>query len=805
MSYPPRWLIALALTLAIPTLLPAELIFLKDGHVLQGKVRREAVVEFDPVTKEMISIPRGFFMVDDGVRRVYFSPRQVRIVERLSPPPEENIGAGKVLTLINPKAMLPIEEVVDVGPWNPKTWTRTYQFRSTPRGPADPALWGLTQMIARVNPYYVQVDAINKFKWHAGYLTREFDANELYSLLKAGKAFQESVEMKPQEIVAKRMRLINFLTQTGWYDLAEKELDQLLRDLPSERVRVQEARAVIDQQRAKDRWETIKTLFAAGRFQETAKQIDAFPLRLASEKILADLRELKTRLTNQAEALQEARAALTNWSNQVTTAEGRELARFVGVIDKELHPSTIDRLDAFLGQAREAQRRLAKKDKPPYSPEELLSLAVSGFLLGSPSATPKPEIALNLWKTRVFLLDYLREPNKNARDKLLADYENKVTPRLDLDEIAQMVDFLPPVESVEVRPGVPTEMRCGPRQRLSYEVVLPPEYTPNRQYPVLLALPAAGERASAMTKRLQALAAEQGYLLASVEWGRGEQRWNYAPENHDAVLECLRDLRRKFQIDNDRVFLLGLADGGKGVYDVGLSHPDLFAGLIPIAGGPHVHARRYWRNAQYLPVYAVTGTAINADQSRDTREQFTQWVGRGYPALWIEYKGRGIEWFPGELPFIFDWMRNQRREFPLQRLGTDGAGGSFGNEFCSVRPDDNRFYWISGTTVRQCHMPPDRWSNSVPSATITASINSEGNGIAVKSSGYSQITVWIGRNAAGKYMLDLSRPVTLRHGLNLMILNNKRITPSLAVLMEDLYERGDRKHLFVAKVSYKVN
>ena len=805
MSYPPRRLIVLAVALALPGLVQAELIFLKDGFVLQGKVRRESVVEFDPVTKEMISIPRGFFMVDDGVRRVYFSPRQVSIVERLSTPPEETIGVGKVRTIINPQVMPPVEEVVEVGPWNPKNWERHYWFKAPPRGPADPALKGITQMIARINPYYVQVDTINKFKWHSGYLTREFEPKELYELLKAGKAFQESVDLKPEEIVAKRMRLINFLTQTGWYDLADKELDRLLTDLPSERKRVTDARAVVDQQRAKDRWETIKTLFAAGRYEATGREIQNFPLRNASDKVLADLRELKTRLATQAEALKEARAALAEWAKKVKTPEGRELARIVGVLDKELHPATIDRLDAFLGQAREAQRRLAKGETPPYTPEELLSLAVSGFVLGSPSATPKPLAGLNLWKTRVFMLEYLREPAKNNRDKLLADYEKNITPRIDLDEIAQMVDFLPPTLATEIKPGVPTEMKCGPRERLTYEVVLPPEYTPSRQYPVLLALPAASERASAMTRRLQAAAAEQGYILASVEWGRGEQRWNYGAESHDAVLECLRDLRRRFQMDSDRVFLIGLADGGKGVYDVGLSHPDLFAGLIPVAGGPHVHARRYWRNAQYLPVYAVTGTTINGDQARDTREQFTQWVGRGYPAIWVEYKGRGIEWYPGELPLMFDWMRNQKRAFPLRKLGTDGAGGTFGDEFCSIRRDDNRFYWVSGTTISRCQMPADRWSNAVPSATVTASISTEGNGISIRSSGYSQLTLWIGRNAAGKYMLDLDRPITVRHGLNLVVLNNKKITPSLGVMLEDLYERGDRKHLFVAKVPFKVN
>ena len=53
------------------------------------------------------------------------------------------------------------------------------------------------------------------------------------------------------------------------------------------------------------------------------------------------------------------------------------------------------------------------------------------------------------------------------------------------------------------------------------------------------------------------------------------------------------------------------------------------------------------------------------------RQQYTNWVLRSYPMVWVEYKGRGIEWFSGEVPHLFDWMRNQHRSFPLHQLGTD--------------------------------------------------------------------------------------------------------------------------------------
>ena len=47
----------------------ADLVFMKDGFVLQGKVRRDHQIELDPATKEPIAYPKGFFQVDDGARR----------------------------------------------------------------------------------------------------------------------------------------------------------------------------------------------------------------------------------------------------------------------------------------------------------------------------------------------------------------------------------------------------------------------------------------------------------------------------------------------------------------------------------------------------------------------------------------------------------------------------------------------------------------------------------------------------------------------------------------------------------------
>src|SRR4051794_24858567 len=64
------------LGLCVHGLARADLLFLKDGFSLQGKIRREGVTVVDPVNREVVTIPRGFFLLDDGPRRIVFSPSQ---------------------------------------------------------------------------------------------------------------------------------------------------------------------------------------------------------------------------------------------------------------------------------------------------------------------------------------------------------------------------------------------------------------------------------------------------------------------------------------------------------------------------------------------------------------------------------------------------------------------------------------------------------------------------------------------------------------------------------------------------------
>src|SRR5436190_22980 len=82
----------LAMTLcALAAPAQADLVFFKDGYVLQGKIRREGTNEYDSTSKDFTWMPKGFYYLDDGPRKIYFTPTQVAIVERLNHPNEERL------------------------------------------------------------------------------------------------------------------------------------------------------------------------------------------------------------------------------------------------------------------------------------------------------------------------------------------------------------------------------------------------------------------------------------------------------------------------------------------------------------------------------------------------------------------------------------------------------------------------------------------------------------------------------------------------------------------------------------------
>jgi hypothetical protein len=152
-------------------------------------------------------------------------------------------------------------------------------------------------------------------------------------------------------------------------------------------------------------------------------------------------------------------------------------------------------------------------------------------------------------------------------------------------------------------------------------------------------------------------------------------------------------------------------------------------------------------------------------------------------------------------------MDRKKRESGFPELGRRFLMGTNGEEFQTMRATDNRFYWVTVEQHNEKYLNPLLDKENAVSAVVQATIR-EGNLIAVNTRGIKSLRLWLGRvwdaQNGSKAMIDFDKPVRVTVGGKPT--NNNRgyaVTPSLATMLDDLYERGDRQRLFLATIDLK--
>jgi pimeloyl-ACP methyl ester carboxylesterase len=803
----PALLVALAALGLLPAAARADqpkvgLIVFKDGFSIQGYIVREKKTITDQATGQPVQLAEGFFLVDDLARRIIFSPSRIEKVseDQTFNPDDGAIINRREIDLSFAKSLPPIRQVLDVGAFDDK-WDRDFTYQTTDRKVIA------RQHLALLSPYYARLDGIPRlvghalampYRWNSCYLTRELEPEQVLNLLASAPDFKESRDMKEEERAARRLKVAQFLLQAGWSDEARAELERLARDLPGQKDRAETGLEAIKKVRAMQRADDLRLAYRAGQFAWLQKRLADFPEDGVDERTLADVRGLRADVEAAADNVKLARRFLAELPEAVVHAnQARWLTPAAAAVAGELTLDNVGRLETFLAQAQQAERMRKNGGTPELGPAQLLALAVSGWLLGNTAAESKVEVAERLWRTRLFVLEYQKTASHGEREKLLYDYDRRGSDAIALDELAQVIRLLPPPEPEEKLDRQPREVFAGGSELRGqhYWLQLPPEYTHGRSWPVLLALHQVGESPKDTLDRWGEYADKHGYILAAPEWaGNGQTEYTFSAREHAAVLDTLHDLRRRFAVDSDRVFLAGWGQGGDMAFDVGLAHPDLFAGAVPMSAFPGPWPYRYRHNGQYLPFYVISGD--RSGDSRDNKAMFQEWVPHGYPVLYVQYRGRGVEWFGGELPALFDWMDRQRRAHPTNELGR--LGGVSGDEFLTMRPGDNRFYWLTTDAIdeRQLNEGP-RFSPRPLGATLQA--NRRGNDFVVRTQGIKQVSIWL---PSGDATADFDKPVSVY--VNTTKRFDRKVAPSREVLLEDFYARGDRQRLFVAHIDLEV-
>jgi dienelactone hydrolase len=753
----------------------AELV-MKDGRLLHGRLGEVTGLAELPMGVDSPDHIKQIVFLDNDLCRI-FVPRgqiaQIRpdhageVQERFNLKQRVLRGGASVRTVGTP---LRIQDFDTFG-------RRTYTMTSS-RGPMD-----IIQAITQITPEWTKVEGVT-YMWDMRIDTHTIPQDQLHKIL------WKLIDPKQIE---DRKKIARFYLQSERYKDARAELEGILRDFPDRTdVRQQLDPIIDDLQRleAEERISLLKTLRAAGQHEFVRNVLADFPSKGVPGELLQAAREMQ----QEYETLEARRVKVIEQFGQLakktsdsTTREA--LASLGKEIATELNPDTLPRMAAFL-------QNLDDADMPG---DEKIALAVSGWLLGADAATPKLDKAMSAYRARGLTEQYMSETVKPNRLKTLRHMvdDESVSPAT---MAALLLHMKPSYETPELiteeKPGYYKLEAAGlPKEPPHvYYLQLPPEYNPHRRYPMIVTLHGSSTTPEQQidwwagnwhNKRRMGRAARQGYIVVAPEWAAENQhQYDYTGREHGVVLECYRDACKRFSVDTDRVFLSGHSMGGDAAWDIGLSHPDLWAGVVPIVAESDRFCTFYTPNAHYVPFYVVGGELDGNKMVKNARD-LDRYFRKNYNVTVVEYMGRGHEHFSDEQTRVFDWMSRFHRDF-------------FPRDFncVTMRQWDSFFWWLevaglpAGSNVEPVHWPPPRGTQpAIIRGQMTAN-----NNLNVRTA-TTRLTVWL-----SPQMTDFKSRMNI-------VVNGRRINgrdpvirPSLDTLLEDVRTRGDRLHPFWAKI-----
>ena len=766
-------------------------VVLKSGLTLQGLLVPVATLNENPFQMGGQGQPkvRPILLVDDGLRRVYVhrrgmvagAPQDVRSVEKTIEFKQSVPLGGSIVQGIG--------DILQVSDFN-EYGRRIISIRG-PTGEVIDIVQGITELNAR----YAKLEALKSkpaYQWDMRVATSSILPSTLQ------KIFRQRMD---QTDVDQRLTVVRFFIESKRYRAAEEELIRAMRQFPELKNMEAQLIGIISQQ-ANQLIDEAARRAEVGQEQYAKNVYERFPLdavgRVTREKVKIAAEKLAETDRQVSELVESLRKDLAGLPDE----QGAALQGVFAEIETGLSSATLARLSDYA--------RLRGADT--VTREERVALAVAGWLMGPGSGEQNLIVATSLVKVRDLVYEYLGSANIARRAQIIGELRSIEGSQIEY--VARLLPQLLPVKpwpEGSADPTVPGLHRMGVltapdrQERIvdepDYLIQLPPEYDPLREYPCLLVLSPpsahpevelswwAGDYVESENSRI-GHAMRNGYIVVAPKWGRDTQRtYEYSPREHHAVLSSLRDAMRRASIDSDRVFIGGHGEGATAAWDIALSHPDHWAGLISINGEPSKTIQHYFHNARNIPMYFVMGEASGPQPPLIRMGAvLDDYMHVRNDATVVMYNGRGREEFYEEIPELFKWLNvptRVRKPIPQEI------------DAVTMRKGDQYFWWLElGPLKPLIDLNPILWDDAERKVAgkIDASV---GGGNQIRIDGPCETFTLLLRPDMG---VDLSKQVIIRARGD-RVPQRFEFDGELETILEDTRGRADRKRPFWAKVS----
>ena len=358
----------------------------------------------------------------------------------------------------------------------------------------------------------------------------------------------------------------------------------------------------------------------------------------------------------------------------------------------------------------------------------------------------------------------------------------------------------------EVETGLIYRTRTG---LFHYTAQIPETYDPTRRYPVRVLLHGgiaqpAWRRDGSWWKQTERLAREDVIVVFPAGWN--EARW-WQESQVDNLAGILRELRRDYNLDENRASLLGVSDGGTGAYFQAFRAPTPWASFVPLIGHPAVLSNPATRaegqlhvtNLRNRPFLAINGGKDRLYPSRNVRPfaEFFQSKGVDFELVDREESGHTVAWWPEEAARIDRFLDEHPRQPLPDRLTWEVE-----------RTDrDHRLHWLvmdelGEVDVESVLDEPDRSGRSRPlfpqeKASGRVDLVRTGQRVEVRTRGVRRFSLLLSPD-----QFDFEKPIhVITNGRESF---HGRVTSEVATLLEWAFEDQDRTMLFGARLEIQV-
>jgi predicted esterase len=151
-----------------------------------------------------------------------------------------------------------------------------------------------------------------------------------------------------------------------------------------------------------------------------------------------------------------------------------------------------------------------------------------------------------------------------------------------------------------------------------YRLLVPEVYKGDKPTPLVVALHGMGGDENSMFDAYNGAlkpAAERLGMLVVCPKGRDTASMYRGSAEQD-VMDVLAEVRRDYNVDAARIYLMGHSMGGYGTWSVAMNHPDVFAALGPISGGGNTAGMEKIKHISEYVVHGDNDATVPVAQSR---------------------------------------------------------------------------------------------------------------------------------------------------------------------------------------------